>query len=140
MSVEQQSLRVVQPPQFPTPRGYVNGMAGRGELLTIAGQIGWTNQGELVGPDMVGQFAQALENVLAVIKEAGGRPEHLCSMTIFVTDINAYRTHQRELGRVWRERLGRHYPSMALIGVSELVEPHAIVEISALALLPEGEP
>ncbi len=131
-------MKVVQPEGWARPRGYVNGAATDGPLLHIAGQIGWEpDTGEFEHLDLVGQFGRALDNVLAVITAAGGQPEHLVRMTIYVTDMDAYRTAGRQLGAVWRERFGRHYPVMALVGVKELVEPKAKVEMEALASLPE---
>jgi enamine deaminase RidA (YjgF/YER057c/UK114 family) len=128
---------VVQPEGYPPPRGYSNGMVASGRFLTVGGQIGWELDGSFASDDLIDQFARALDHVLAVVAAAGGQPEHIMSMTIFVTDIDAYRRDYKRLGPVWRERLGKHYPAMALIGVSELVEPRAKVEIQAVAALPE---
>lgn len=125
-------------PGWPTPRGYSNGRIGRGRTLHVGGQIGWVPaDGAFVfrAKDLVGQFAQTLDNVLAVVVAAGGAPTDLTSMTVFVTDIPAYRAAQKALGAAWRERLGKHFPSMALVGVTELVEPEALVEIQAIAHL-----
>jgi enamine deaminase RidA (YjgF/YER057c/UK114 family) len=128
--------RVVQPETWAKPRGYANGMLAEGRLLSVAGQIGWNERCEFVTDDFVEQFAQALDNVLAVVAAAGGSPEHLISMTVFVTDLPAYRAAGKALAEVWRPRLGRHFPTMALLGVSGFVEPRARVEITALAVLP----
>jgi len=127
-------------PGWPTPRGYANGRLTRGRVLHVGGQIGWTvdDAGERFVfrvHDLIGQFAQTLDNVLAVVNAAGGTPESITSMTVYVTDIPAYRAAQKELGAVWRPRLGRHFPAMALVGVTELVEPEAKVEIQATAYL-----
>lgn len=127
-------------PGWPTPRGYANGRLTRGRVLYVGGQIGWTldDSGQAFVfrvHDLVGQFAQTLDNVLAVVNAAGGTPESIASMTVYVTDIPAYRAAQKELGAVWRPRLGRHFPAMALVGVTELVEPEAKVEIQATAYL-----
>jgi enamine deaminase RidA (YjgF/YER057c/UK114 family) len=121
-------------PGWPPPKGYANGRIGRGRTLHIGGQIGWdTNYVVVTG--FVAQFAKTLDNVLAIVKAAGGKPEDVASMTVFVTDIPAYRNSTRELGAVWRERFGKHYPAMALVGVTELVMPGAQVEIEAVAYL-----
>jgi len=118
----------------PRPKGYADGRIGRGPALHIAGQIGWVD-GTFVAKDLVGQFAQALDNVLAVLGAAHGHAEDLAEMTIYVTDVPAYRAARRELGAAWRARLGPHFPAMALVGVTALVEPEALVEIQAVAYL-----
>lgn len=118
---------------WPAPRGYANGSIGRGRAVHVAGQIGWDQTGALVGPDLAPQWAQALDNVIAVVRTAGGVPEDIASMTIFVTDLAAYRAAVRELGASWRARFGRHYPAITLVAISGLVEPGAVVEIQATA-------
>lgn len=130
-------LTAVQPEGFAKPRGYSNGMIGRGKVLHIGGQIGWQPDTTFATDDFIEQFAQALDNVLAVVETAGGHGSDIAKMTVYVTDIDAYRTRAAELGPIWRERLGRHYPAMALVAVSNLVEPRAKVEIEATAYLPE---
>ena len=111
-------------------------MAARGELLAVAGMIGWDTQERLVSAEFVPQFRQALENVLAVVQAAGGGPEHLLSLTIYVTDKREYAAALSEVGQVYRAVLGRHYPAMALVQVAALLEDAAKVEIQALAALP----
>lgn len=120
-------------PGWPAPRGYANGRTGQGQVVHVAGQIGWDEHGKLVSPELVSQFARALDNVVAVVRAAGGAPEDIATMTAYVTDIAAYRAAGKELGAAWRARLGKHFPAMALIGVSALVEPGAVVEIQATA-------
>ncbi len=127
----------VEPAELPRARGYVHGMSARGHWLHVAGQIGWELDGSFAALDMVHQFGRALDNVLAVIREAGGQPTDLVSMTVYVTDLDAYRGSARELGEAWRARLGRHYPAMALVGVAGLVHPLSTVEIQAVACLAE---
>ncbi|MCC6556588.1 MAG: RidA family protein [Polyangiaceae bacterium] len=132
-------LEAVQPEGWPKPRGYVNGMITRGRTLHIAGQVGWNEAGEFPSPDFAGQFAQALDNVLAIVRAAGGAPEDVARMTVYVTDLDAYQSSLREVGAAWRARFGRHYPAMALVGVAGLVEPGALVEIEAVAALDDGD-
>ncbi|MEJ7731692.1 MAG: RidA family protein [Polyangiaceae bacterium] len=131
-------LSFVQVPEWPPPRGYTNGVVTTGRTLWIAGQVGWDARGEFQSDDLGEQFAQALDNVLAVVRAAGGAPEHVARMTVYVTDIPAYRAATAAIGKAWRGRLGRHFPAMALLGVTALVEPRAKVEIEAVAALPEG--
>jgi enamine deaminase RidA (YjgF/YER057c/UK114 family) len=129
--------RTIQPPGWPRPRGYSNGMAARGELLAIAGLIGWDEHERLVSPEFLPQWTQALRNVAAVLHAAGGEPRHLVSLTVYVTDKRQYLAAGAELGRTWREVMGKHYPAMALVQVADLLEPGALVEIQGLAVLPE---
>ena len=131
-----QSPQIVHPKDWIPTKGYSAGMIAEGLHLFIAGQIGWDTQQQFYSDDLIEQFATALDNVCAVLFAAGGKVQHLTEMTIFVTDLEAYRMRYRELGPIWKERLGRHYPAMALIGVSGLVEPRALVEIQARAVLP----
>ena len=128
-------MELVQPPDWPPPKGYANGVAIRGRTLFIAGQIGWDAAGKIVSRDLAAQFAQALDNVLAVVRAAGGAPEDLAKMTVFVTDLDAYRSSLRAIGQAWKARLGKHFPAMALVGVAGLVEEGAVVEIEAVAVL-----
>lgn len=134
-------IDVIHPEGWSPARGYVNGMIGTGRLLLVAGQIGWNPQtSRFEVHDFPGQFSQALANVLAVVQAAGGAPEQVVRMTIYVTDLPAYRAHAKALGAAWRQHFGRHYPTMALVGVAGLVEPEALIEIEATALLPEVTP
>jgi enamine deaminase RidA (YjgF/YER057c/UK114 family) len=132
-------LSVVEVPSWPRPKGYVNGMltAGNGErILFVAGQVGWEADETFKSDDFVYQFGKALDNVLAVVRAAGGEPSSVARMTVFVTDLQAYRTSQRELSQAWRARFGRHYPAMALICISSLLEVGGKVEIEATCVLP----
>jgi enamine deaminase RidA (YjgF/YER057c/UK114 family) len=133
------SGRTINPPDWPRPRGYANGMISPGRRLHVAGQIGWEPDGSWVATDLPAQFARALDNVLAVVHAAGGVPGDVVSMTVYVTDLDAYRSSVRELGALWRDRFGTHYPAMALVGVAGLVEPRALVEIQAEAALADEE-
>ena len=131
------SLTVIHPLEWAPTKGYSAGMsAGEGAHLFIAGQIGWDAEQRFTTDDFIEQFALALDNVLSVVRAGGGAPEHIAEMTVYVTDLDAYRQRARELGPIWRERLGRHYPAMALVGVSGLVEQRAKVEIQARAVIP----
>lgn len=129
------TLTVLQPPGWKRPRGYVNGMAGEGRAVFVAGQIGW-DAGERFAEGFVPQVAQALRNVVAVLDEAGATPADIARMTWYVTDMAAFRAAAAALGTVWREVMGRHYPAMAVVGVTALVEPGALVEIEATAVVP----
>jgi enamine deaminase RidA (YjgF/YER057c/UK114 family) len=134
--LEHDDPRIVQPPGWPRPRGYSNGMAARGEILAIAGQIGWDEHETLVSPEFLPQWTQALRNVAAVLHAAGGQTQHLVSLTVYVTDKHQYLAAGSELGRTWREVMGKHFPTMALVQVADLLEPGALVEIQGLAVLP----
>ncbi len=127
-------LRVLQPPNWPRPKGYANGMTGTGRLVVLAGQIGWDESGKFAN-GLVAQTGQALLNILTVLAEAGGSAEDIARLTWYVTDIVAYREQAGDLGPIWRAVMGRHYPTMSVIGVSALVEPAALVEIEAIAIL-----
>jgi enamine deaminase RidA (YjgF/YER057c/UK114 family) len=122
----------------PNPKGYANGRIGRGPALHIAGQVGWNAQGVFEAKDLVGQLAQALDNLLSVLAAAHGHPDDLAEMTIYVTDIAAYRAARKQLGPIWKQRFGGHFPAMTLVAVTALVEPDALVEISATAYLEHG--
>jgi enamine deaminase RidA (YjgF/YER057c/UK114 family) len=128
----------VNPQALGRPRGFNHGLIVQPgcRLVFVAGQTAATAEGEVRDHTFVGQFAEALDKALAVIKEAGGGPEHVVRMTVYVTDMAAYRAHRSELNPVWRDRMGRHYPAMSLVSVTELVDRDAVVEIEATAALP----
>ena len=127
---------ILQPPGWPRPKGYANGMAARGKLVFTAGQVGWDTEGNFPG-SLAQQVEQALLNVVAILAEAGARPEHLVRLTWFVIDRQAYVDGQREVGAAYRRVLGKHYPAMSVVQVSGLVEPQAQVEIEATAVIPD---
>lgn len=131
---------IVQPEGWPRPSGYSNGIIGEGRFLLIAGQIGWTPAFVFERTDLAGQFEQALENVVAVVRAAGGSVEHLARLTVYVTDLDAYRSSLPAIGAAYRTVLGKHFPAMALVGVAGLVEKSALVEIEATAILPSSAP
>jgi enamine deaminase RidA (YjgF/YER057c/UK114 family) len=128
-------LDLVNPSTLAKPRGYSHGISGTGRLLFVAGQVGWTSEGTLVGPRLADQFDQALANVLTVVSGAGGDAWSVAKLTIFVTDAPAYAAARREIGERYRARMGRHYPAMTLVEVRALLEPAALVEIEAVAIL-----
>jgi enamine deaminase RidA (YjgF/YER057c/UK114 family) len=128
-------LTPVNPPSLAPPRGYNHGMKGVGELLFVAGQVGWAREGHVVSADFVSQFQRALENVIDVVWAAGGKPTDIARMVVYVTDKSEYSARAREIGEVWRARMGRHYPAMALVEVKALLDDEAKVEIEATALL-----
>ena len=130
-------MQILQPPDWIQPRGYANGVAARGRLVFIAGQIGWNAQCELVGDDFIEQARQALANVVSVLACASGKPEHIVRMTWYVTDRREYLDNAKGLGAVYREIMGAHYPAMTAVEVSALMEEGARVEIEATAVLPD---
>jgi enamine deaminase RidA (YjgF/YER057c/UK114 family) len=130
-------MQVLQPPGWARAKGFSNGIAAQGKLVFIAGQIGWTGQGEWREKSFAGQFRQALQNVLTVLQLAQGRPEHLVRLTWYVLDKQEYLASLAEVGAAYRELMGRHYPTMAVVQVSGLVEDEARLEIEATAVIPE---
>jgi enamine deaminase RidA (YjgF/YER057c/UK114 family) len=128
--------KVVTPSFFPKPRGYANGVISEGRHLYVSGQIGWDKDARIVSADFATQFLQALDNVIAVVREAGGGTEHIVKLLAFVTDLDAYRAAQRAIGEGWRSRMGKYYPAMSLVRVAGLLEPGALVEIEGVAMLP----
>jgi len=130
-------MQTLQPPGWARPRGYANGIATKGRIVFIAGQIGWDEQSQFQTDDLAGQVRQALANVLSVLAEAGGRPEHIARMTWYVTDKRAYLDASRAIGQVYRELMGKHYPTMTAVQVTALIEDRAQVEIEATAVVPE---
>lgn len=128
-------VEFIQVPGWAKPKGYSNGALVTGRrTLYVAGQVGW-NEREEMQTGFVAQFAQALDNVLAVVRAAGGKAEDVVKMTVYVTDLDAYRSSQKELGAVWRARFGKHFPTMALLGIAGLVEEGALLEIESIAAL-----
>jgi enamine deaminase RidA (YjgF/YER057c/UK114 family) len=127
---------VLQPPHWPRAKGYANGVKARGSVIVTAGHVGWNEKGEFA-EGLVAQVAQALSNIASVLEAGGARPEHLVRLTWYVTDVAGYRARQAEIGKVYREVIGRHFPAMAVVEVSALVEPDALVEIEAMAVIPD---
>ncbi len=132
-------MQTLLPAGWKPPIGYANGVAVEaGRIVFIAGQVGWTASQVFESEDLAAQFAQALSNVLAVLAEAGGRPEHLCRITAYCCDKPAYLAARPQLGAVWRERMGRHYPAMSMIFVSDLLDHPGKIELEATAVLPRS--
>ena len=128
--------QVITPSHFPKPKGYANGVLAQGRLLYIAGQIGWDKDARIVSPDFAVQFLQTLDNVIDVVRAAGGGTEHIVKLLAFVTDLDAYRAATTAIGEGWRGRMGKYYPAMSLVKVAGLLEPGALVEIEGVAVLP----
>jgi len=131
------SFEIINPESLGAPRGYSNGVltdAG-GRLLFIAGQVAWNEQQEIVDENLVRQFDQALANVIAVVEAAGGAPEQIARLLIYVTDVDEYRRCVGEIGRCYRARMGKHFPAMVLVEVSNLLEDDAKIEIEGTAVL-----
>lgn len=132
-------MEFLHPPGWPRAKGYSNGIKAKGTMVFVAGEIGWNPATEKVEiADFPGQFRQALENTVAILAEAGAKPEHICRMTWFITDKAAYLARAKEVGQAYRDVIGRHYPVMAVIEVKGLMEPGALVEIETTAVIPDA--
>jgi enamine deaminase RidA (YjgF/YER057c/UK114 family) len=132
--------KLINPAHFPKPRGYTNGVACQpGRILYIAGQVAFDKEARIVSPDFATQFLAALDNVIDVVRTAGGGSEHIVKLLAFVTDLDKYRDAQHTIGEGWRARMGNYWPAMSLVKVSGLIEPGALVEIEGTAVLPSEE-
>jgi len=129
-------MQILQPPGWARPKGFSNGIACAGKLILIAGQVGWTGQGEWKEKSFAGQFRQTLVNIISILKEANGKPEHIVRLTWYVLDRKEYLDSLRDVGLAYRELMGRHYPTMAVVQVSGLIEDEARLEIEATAVIP----
>jgi enamine deaminase RidA (YjgF/YER057c/UK114 family) len=129
-------VTILQPAGWPRPKGYSCGVSAQGTMVFVSGQIGWDEQGRFAAGDIAGQTRQALRNVVTVLAEAGGRPEHVVRLTWYVTDKRGYLAAQREIGDAYREVMGKHFPAMSVVEVTALVEDEAMVEIEATAAIP----
>jgi enamine deaminase RidA (YjgF/YER057c/UK114 family) len=129
-------MQILQPEGWPRPRGYANGVVAEGKVVYVAGQVGWNAAGEFQTDDFAGQVRQALRNIVAVLAEAGATPRHITRLTWYVTDKLEYRAALKDVGRVYGEEIGDHYPAMTLIEVAGLLEDRAKVEIEATAVIP----
>lgn len=130
------TMETLQPPGWPRPSGYANGIRADGELVFVAGQIGWDANGSFGDRGFVEQTRKALENILAVLAEAGAGPEHLVRMTWFITDRDAYLDNVAAVGQAYRDVIGKVFPTMSVVAVGALMEAEALVEIEATAVVP----
>ena len=130
-------MKNLQPQDWAPPVGYANGIAARGTVVFVAGQVGWDAAQEFHSADLAPQFEQALSNVLAVLAEAGGRAEHICRITAYCCDKPAYLAARPQLGRIWQALMGRHYPAMSMVFVSDLLDAPGKIELEATAVIPE---
>jgi enamine deaminase RidA (YjgF/YER057c/UK114 family) len=131
-------METLQPPDWPRPKGYANGIVAEGSLIFVAGQVGWDETETFRSEDFVEQLRQALRNTLAVLAQAGAGPEHVVRMTWFITNREEYLAQLKEVGAAYREVMGRHYPAMSVVQVSGLIERGAKLEIETTAVLPRG--
>jgi enamine deaminase RidA (YjgF/YER057c/UK114 family) len=133
------SIETLQPGEWPRPKGYANGMAARGRMIFISGQIGWDAQGRFNSDNLAEQVIQALRNIVRVLEEGGAEPCHLVRLTWYVLSRETYLREIREIGAGYREVLGKHFPAMSVVEVRGLVEQRALVEIEATAVIPDDE-
>lgn len=131
-------MDILLPSGWARPQGYSNGISASGRLVFVAGQIGWDEGQVLVSDDIAGQTRQALKNTVAILKEAGARPEDVARMTWYITDKAAYMGARQEIGAAFREVMGKHFPAMSLVVVQDLLEDGALVEIETTAVAPEN--
>ena len=130
-------MKSLLPPGWPRPKGYANGISAVGRTIYTAGVVGWDESETFAADTVPGQFAQVLRNIVDILGEDGAGPEHLVRLTCYVTSIDGYLAGLAEIGAAWKDIIGRHYPTMALVEVVRLVEPKALVEIEATAVVPE---
>ena len=130
-------MQKLQPPDWAPAKGYANGIAARGTLVFVGGQIGWNAQQQFESDDFIAQTRQTLLNVRAVLQEAGAGPEHMVRMTWYIVDRDEYNARLKELGAIYREVMGRHFPAMTCVQVAALVEPRAKVEIEVTGVVPD---
>ena len=129
-------MKVLHPAGWQASVGYANGIAASGQVVFVAGQVGWNAKQQFESVDIAPQFEQALKNILAVLAEAGGKPEHVCRITAFCCDKPAYLAARSDLGRIWRKYMGKHYPAMSMIFVSDLLDSPGKIELEATAVIP----
>ncbi|HEX6218140.1 MAG TPA: RidA family protein [Sphingomicrobium sp.] len=130
-------MKILLPTGWPRPKGYSNGVSARGRMIFTAGVVGWDEHEHFTSNTLAGQFEQVLRNIAAILREDGAGPQHLVRLTCYVTSIEAYLASLSEIGEAWQRVIGRHYPAMALVEVARLVEPQAMVEIEATAVVEE---
>ena len=129
-------MRIVQPEGWPRPRGYANGIVAEGRVLFISGQVAWNEREQFESDDIVDQVRQALRNAVTMLQAGGARPEHVARMTWYITDKREYLARGKEIGKVYRELMGSHYPTMSMVQVAALMEDRAKVEIEVTAVIP----
>jgi enamine deaminase RidA (YjgF/YER057c/UK114 family) len=130
-------MKFLQPPNWSRPKGYANGVAAKGNLVFLSGMVGWNARQEFVAADFAGQVRQALHNIVEVLGQAKAKPEHIARMTWYVVDRSEYLAAAREMGVIYREIIGKHYPAMTVVEVSGLLEEKARIEIEVTAVVPE---
>lgn len=130
-------MKVLQPPNWPRPKGYSNGVSAKGRMIFTAGVVGWDEHETFPDYTLHGQFARALTNTLEILAQDGAGPQHVVRMTCYVTDRHEYMVSRDEMGAVWRAIMGANYPAMALVEVSALVESAAKIEIETTAMVEE---
>ncbi|HEY4249635.1 MAG TPA: RidA family protein, partial [Roseomonas sp.] len=128
------ALTPLQPPLWPQPHGFAHGLAGSGRIVVLSGQVGADEHGHYA-EGFTAQTLQALRNIITLVREAGGGPEHVARLTWYVTDLDLYRAALRELGPAWRSVMGRHYPAITILNVTALLEPASLLEIEATAII-----
>jgi enamine deaminase RidA (YjgF/YER057c/UK114 family) len=129
-------MRILHPQGWKAPIGYSNGIAATGHFIFVAGQVGWNAQQVFESEDIAPQFDQALKNIIAILAEDGARPEHVCRLTAYCCDKPAYLAARPQLGKIWRKHMGRHYPVMTMIFVSDLLDHPGKIELEATAVIP----
>jgi enamine deaminase RidA (YjgF/YER057c/UK114 family) len=129
-------MQTLHPPGWPRPRGYANGISADGRLVFVAGQIGWNEKENMVGPDLTSQFRRVLENTLAVLAAGGAGPGHVARMTWYITSRTEYLANMKEIGTIYRNLMGNHYPAMTMVEVKSLIEARAKVEVETTAVVP----
>ncbi len=130
-------MKILQPPGWPRPKGYSNGIVARGTHIILSGIVGWNEKEEFETDDFAGQVSQVLRNIILLLEQADAKPEHLVRLTWYITNCDEYLNALKEIGTNYREIIGRHYPTMAVVEVSALIEDGAKVEIEATAIIPD---
>jgi enamine deaminase RidA (YjgF/YER057c/UK114 family) len=133
---KRETAKILRPKGWPQPKGYSDGMSAKGHIIVTGGVVGWDEDGKFA-EGLVAQTKKTLENIAAIIAEAGAAPNHIVRLTWYIVDMEDYRSKQRELGAAYRDVMGKHFPAMAVVQVARLVEKRALVEIEATAVLPE---
>ena len=130
-------MEILQPPSWVRPRGYSNGICASGRIVVTGGMVGWDQNEMFVAEDMAGQGAQTFKNIVAVLSEAGARPEHIIRLTWYIIDKVEYKNSLKKIGAAYQDAFGKHFPAMAVVEVSALMEDQAQIEIEAMAVIPE---